>query len=254
MLPADRDVWYLGEQSRQFRVMDARALARIFASLSNAKQRSQFYVLKVGPGFAVSQHSLEMNLGMSASSGAADRLHIAAPVDYPDLDGPEAAVNAFQDWVEKLPVQHATAGYGFDLSWGREWEMVAMPQIMAAGRRFLAIEVRNRLTEIKLLNKLLSPAWLTYLRSDMIKMLGGDTRFGGKFDSDVKVIQCRDGVILRAGEKPPIGDTNRRATDLGPLKQVYRVVKPLCLNEWFATQLFRIEASDANAWFARLEQ
>jgi hypothetical protein len=179
---------------------------------------------------------------------------MAVPVEYPDLDGPEAAVNAFQAWVEKLPVQHATAGYGFDLSWGREWEMVAMPQIMAAGRRFLALEVRNRLTEIKLLNKLLSPAWLTYLRSDMIQMLGSDNRFEGKFDSDVKVIECRDGVILRAGETPPIGDTNRLATDLDPLKQVYRVVKPLCLNDWFVPQLFRIEASDANAWFARLEQ
>jgi len=255
LLPKGAPLFFLSSTAHNFREVNPRVLKRIHATLRDLGKKSQFYMFKDAPEFAVGTHSLELAMGIEPEDDEAVNLAYAAlPQSYPDEAGPDAAVEMFHKLVDEIPFRHATAGYGFDLVWGREWEQVAMPVIMAAGRRFLSLDVRERQAEQYLVDKLKSAAWLTFLHNDLLAKLGGPDRMNQVLTDRVGRVPSVRGMILRAGERPPVGDTNRHAPDLGPLREVNRFIEPIREESWVSTRLFRISPADANAWFSRLDE
>src|SRR5262249_40311602 len=142
--------------------------------------------------------ALEVSLGATKKDGIANFAHMALPVGYPEAVGAEAAVSAFTRLVEQVPFAHASAGYGFNMVWGREWEQAAMPGVMAAARRYLALDVRDRLLETRLREHVKGPGWLTYLGPDLLNEVGGKKALDA-LPADVGRLPVGSGVILRAG-------------------------------------------------------
>lgn len=211
-----------------------------------------FYALKDAPGFDAGSAALELRVGATRADGLSNVAYAAVPVGYPDRVGADAAVAAFVRWVEAVPFRHATAGYGFNMVWGREWEQEAMPKIMAAARRHLGVDVRERTLERLLLDTVKGPGWLTYLGPDLLARAQAIESLDA-LPAAVQRISVGGGVVLRAGPKPPVGDVSRRAPDLGALKHMAKFLRPLRVAGWDCAPSFEMEAEVANAWFARLD-
>jgi hypothetical protein len=178
---------------------------------------------------------------------------MALPAGYPAAAGAEAAAAAFVRLVGEVAFRHASAGYGFNMVWGREWEQEAMPRVMAAGRRYLALDVRDRGLEQQLLDQVKGPAWLTYLGPDLLERVGGKKAVDA-LPKEVGRVTVGEGMVFRAGKEPPVGDVNRRARDLGPLRAVARLLRPVRVEAWDMADFFEIDEDEANAWFERLDE
>lgn len=65
--------------------------------------------------------------------------------------------------------------------------------------------------------------WLTLVGAPIVQSLGGASRLQASLGSDIEVLDCRHGVVIKAGLRPAIGDVNRG--DVLPLyRRVYRVL------------------------------
>jgi hypothetical protein len=69
-------------------------------------------------------------------------------------------------------------------------------------------------------------SWLTLLGDSVVEKLGGERAIRSGVSSAVTVRRIGGGLFLLAGDLPPVGDVNRRAPDLGPVKEVARVTRP----------------------------
>ena len=101
-------------------------------------------------------------------------------------------------------------------------------------------------------NSVKSAAWITYLCNELFEELGGKQR-ADELAPDVKPISTSNGVIFRTGTLPPVGDKNRGAADIDNLRQVNSFIQPIRKASWYGWNMFEIDKSDANAWFARLD-
>jgi hypothetical protein len=252
-LPKEAALFYLSSKAHQFREVNPRTLQRIRASLKKLKDEEQFYMFKNAPEFATGSHSLELRMGIEPDDEAVNMLYAAFPVDHAATVGADRVVEGMRELMDRFPFRHASAGFGFDLMWGREWEQGGMPRIMAAARRFLALDVRDRNLEATMVDRVKSAAWLTYLHKDLFDAAGGAKRAREVLDEGVVEIPTARGVLLRAGNDPPVGDSNRGAPDLESLRKVNRFIAPIRETAWVSTNLFRISPPDADAWFSRLD-
>ena len=184
----------------------------------------QFYAIKDAEGFNVGSYSIELNL----SDAAPTRVMVALPLSF--VEGREqAAHDTFEALVSTFPFHVATAGYGFNLEWAREGEMAGEPAEIRAGLRFHGLMIRNRMQESFLSKQLKSAHWLTFVQHAIVEELGGKATF-----DDLEGVDAADvanGVLLRAGNAPPVGDINRQAPDLGPMKAVNDALRPIRIVE-----------------------
>ena len=254
LLPPGTSIYWLGKTSRQYKEVTPATLTRIRRTLADVEQAGQFYALKDAGEFSVGRSALERNLGMKDDALTPNRFYCVLPFEFPTQGGADAVAQQFQRIVEQLPIRHATAGYGFDLVWGREWEQDALPVMIRAARRFLALDVRDRLLEGTLLNQMKGAGWLTFLTDELLESLGGRAEAESACGRSVDVIPISRGIILRAGEFPPIGDVNRRALDIEPLRCVNSFIMPLRAKRWLMSTLFRADTFDPNDWFSRLDK
>ena len=251
LLSGKTDAYFIDLDAHQFRKITPRVLARLEKALEKLDKEMQRYMFKDGPGLSVQDHALELALGPSPKG--AKRVNLAFPIDYPEAKGPGEIIRLFTDWVDRFPFKHGSAGYGFDYGWS-ELEVEARPRMFALARRYLGFDLRDRSTETLLRERFKGPGWLTFIEHELLESLGGVPRIDATLTPDVQRISSRRGVILRAGNLPPIGDINRGAEDLGPLRQVNRFIAPRRLNDWVDSAVFRADELNANEWFSRLEK
>jgi Protein of unknown function (DUF3396) len=95
--------------------------------------------------------------------------------------------------------------------------------------------------------------WLTLLDNAFIESLGGLSQVKHSVGAGVDYVDLEGGTILKAGELPATGDTNRG--DFLPLyKQVYRSVRPLVEIATERSVAFNLEedfVEKTEAWFRR---
>jgi hypothetical protein len=253
LIPKDAQLAYINSKAHAFRAATPRVLQRVRGTLHDVDKSPQFYMFKDAPEFECGEHALEIQLGVQPVSEAGNVIYAAFPVSYSEGPNIEKFVSATQSLLEKVPIRTLAAGLGFNVVWGREWEQMAMPPIMATARRHLALDVRDRNLERFMTNSVKSAAWITYLCQELFEKLGGK-QTAEELAPDVKRMPAENGFILRASDLPPLGDKNRGAKDIDGLRQINAFIQPIRESSWYGWNLFRIDKSDANAWFARLDQ
>src|SRR6185437_3479782 len=90
--------------------------------------------------------------------------------------------------------------------------------------------------------------WITILSDDLLRVLGGrEALVRVMTDSDVR--ELPRSVFIRAAAKPPLGDVNRGATDIGRLPDLARFMQQ---NRVRIPHMFN-DSFDPERWLARFD-
>jgi Protein of unknown function (DUF3396) len=94
--------------------------------------------------------------------------------------------------------------------------------------------------------------WLTLLGPELVKALGGRDALAAKLAPGVSVLPAGDGLLVRAGERPEIGDVNR-AVFTPLLRSVAAAIEPVTyFNDWKSLgQLFADDQDRVLRWERR---
>lgn len=251
------EVHVIDKDGRSYKRLTDKLLTRVRARLVDpaaGPARYEFFHFKDTPGLAIGDTALELFLGATPASKGPNRVVAVFPLDVLDDSRIETVASTFAAWVDEIPFQHGTAGLGFNLGYGEEYESDVRPAMMAAGRRYLGIDVRTRLLEPALLGRVKGPGWLTYLRGDLLERLGGPERLRSKEFATLQQTPLKHGVLLRSDRKPPVGDVNRGADDIAGLRLINRFIKPIRQEQFIAPLSFGIDEVEGAAWLARFDQ
>lgn len=197
--------------------------------------------------FTVNEYSIDMVVG-SDHPRIGDRVCVALPLDY--LDKLDAL---FLSFIEALPFWGGVAGFGFEMVRGREYEQEAMPVMFRAAKRYHGLILRHRTQEDIMIKQLKTAGWLTFLDEELTALVGGHDLLNEKLSDTVSKKVIRGGILLRAGDVPPVGDVNRQDKDIEPMAEVNRAIRPIRLDKWFTSNLFRVDKDVADEWFSRLD-
>jgi hypothetical protein len=132
-----------------------------------------------------------------------------------------------------------------------------MPVNFQMARRLHGLMIRDRSQENLLVKKLKSAGWLTYLDREVIEKVGGEEALKAAVGSAVTVTPVGEGLLLRTGSTPPLGDVSRQDRDIEPLAAVNRAIKSVRLQRWLDPSLFNTDFQPhrefTDAWLARFD-
>lgn len=263
LVPPGTELFALGSKDRQYKKVTVASERRIRKTLSEAEQSGAFYTFKSAPEFSCGQFSCEISLG-SDSPLINDSVVLGLPVSWGDAADAARAVQVFEQLVSDFPFWGGIAGFGFDIVWGREFEQSAMPVNFRVAQRYHGILVRDRGMSSQLLvpagpglaplKCLPSAAWLTYLGEELVEAVGGVTGLQNAVGAAVTFKSLGQGLLLRAGDAPPVVDVNRPGEDNKALALLHRGIAKVIRDRWFHTySLLGVERDVADAWLHRFD-
>lgn len=92
--------------------------------------------------------------------------------------------------------------------------------------------------------------WLNLLSSELVQKLGGvDAVRAAVPQAELRPLE--HGLLIRSAFRPPVGDVNRQAKDIGCLPDVARLLRPIRFQAAGFGQ--PREVFDASAWLARYD-
>jgi len=157
--------------------------------------------------------------------------------------------------ADLVPFNHGMCGYTFKY-FHRAGSQYIDAWVGDKASRYLAIHPFRNHFEYYCRDHIANVNWITLLGEPMVQKLGGTSAMREALSADVVVTAIKHGTVLIAGEKPPLGDVNHGAKDLGPLREVHRLTEPLMLDR--TRQLNRIlnylfEEERALRWLDRFD-
>lgn len=161
-------------------------------------------------------------------------------------DGIEGVVDLLTTLADEVPFVCGTAGFGFSY-WSAD--RFAADQVRMMLPRYIAFD-HSDVGAISVLGRTPSASWLTFLNAAMVDQLGGLARLQQQAP-EITAHQMARGVRIRAAMRPPVGDVNRGAEDIGALPSLARWMKP----RRFSVSSFRgsqVEM-DVDAWLERFD-
>jgi hypothetical protein len=155
----------------------------------------------------------------------ANLVSLAFPPDW-GTDRADEMSKLVRELCEVFPYRSGYAGFSFECSPNEIEE--SQKHAWQKSMRWRGIDIFDFAHETIAANGdgVKGVGWLTILDNGFVKELGGPKKIRAALPESVDVVQVRNGIILKAGPKPQLGDANRR-NFLPEYKAVYRVIKPL---------------------------
>jgi hypothetical protein len=158
-------------------------------------------------------------------------LQILYPADSVDRVGVELFTERLHEILDPLPYHSAYVGYTL----GTSTLLQVSPysdqmdaRLFAVGKRFLGAEItRPHLENYEMAEHLRSPAWMTFISSELIDRIGGVKKVRAALKGDVGFRDTKHGVGIRAGERPALADKNRRQQVPVEQRALAGVLEPL---------------------------
>jgi hypothetical protein len=141
----------------------------------------------------------------------------------------EDAVSLVIEFAKMVPVRSGYAGFAFEYS--RYFAEEGCEHAWRYSMRHPGIEIQSPHGDelfATLKDSVYTTNWLTLLDRQFVKKLGGRQKLRASLPSTVQIYEIDNGLLLRAGEKPAIGDVNRN-DKLPDYRAVYEAVRPLTL-------------------------
>ena len=126
------------------------------------------------------------------------------------------------------PFQHGMCGYSFKY-FHREGSDRIHHWMGDKGLRYFAIHPFMNKYEYSCRHQLPNVNWVTLLGQEMTDKLGGIAAMRKALSEGLEVETLPHGTMLVAGETPPLGDRNALALDLGPLREVAKLTRPVSM-------------------------
>lgn len=251
-LLSDTEIFFLGPTSRSFKKMSDKLFARYKNDLRSDKV--EYLFIKDAPDFNIGFHSIEIALRDLSFPEALPRVYLAFPIKWIETELLKKVANEFIQMLDTLNVNYASMGLGFSIVFGREFEQAAATQLSAACSRYLGFDLPDRFTELSFKTEIKGPAWITYIDNEFAKKIDKDEIDTDHSINDLTITNMQNGILFRAGNMPPIGDKNRGAKDLEPLKALYRILKPICFQSWdISPFMAESTAEKFEKWLTRLQ-
>lgn len=249
--------------TNQYKKLTRALLRRMRKELSEIDKKPRMYAATSSPDCVVGDYSFELDLGETHPL-TNNLVFVALPLRAGEPEHVEGTVQFFEKMLGAAPFWGAIAGYGFDIVWGREFEMAAMPVNFTLSRRYQGVLVRDRLQSTALPEprppapprlRIPSVAWLNYFGPPLLDQLGGKDAL--EAGARAKGLSCKDvgaGVLVRACQAPPAGDVNRQEPELAALRALHELAEPVVLDTWFRSAgLLGVDHDTASVWLHRFE-
>jgi hypothetical protein len=182
----------------------------------------------------------------------ANILHMAFPPDW-GLSRTAEMLALMQELCGLFPFRSGHAGFSLECS-GYE-------QISSEGHAWKT-SMRHRGLDIFMVSKDMGAAgrdalkgvnWLTAVGDKLLKKVGGTKGLRKKLSEAIELIDVPGGVLIKAGPKPAVGDTNRN--DFVPLYQeVHQALAPViepAIERYGALSLWEESLVKTHAWLRR---
>lgn len=154
--------------------------------------------------------------------------------EFPATELAKNGRSIFLSFVEHLaslvPFSSGHVGYAFKYN-SRTDENQEHRWISYKAPRFLAFHPQLNDYEYFTRHRVANVGWLTLLGTELSEKLGGASGMRNALSDAVTVKPLPHGTMLIAGDDPPLGDVNYRAPDLGPLREVARLTRPLWIDD-----------------------
>jgi len=151
------------------------------------------------------------------------------PHDFLSKRGVDAFIEFVTTVASSHPFGSGVAGYGFHqlyLTFSNEaWNAIA-----AMAPRYIGFDIDSDGARHDSKGRVYNVSWLTLLGSALADSLGGAAGLRNALPESIGVRPLPTGVLLRAADQPIIGDVNRGADDVEPLRLLAQVTRPLRLS------------------------
>lgn len=178
---------------------------------------------------------------------------VVPPNGVVDVERADAFVDLAVQLANVLPVQSGHGGFAVYHS-----QRSASAQNRAGGHaapllmRHRGVDIGIPMdTTLQVRDAIKGVNWLTVLGDGLCDRLGGRESVKGALASPVRVYDLDAGLLLRTGDLPALGDTNRDVP-LGEYEAVNRVVRSLRLSNH--RQIPGMSMDQTEEWFARFDR
>lgn len=159
-------------------------------------------------------------------------------------------VDEFVAWyaglLEKLPFHSSHAGYAYKrVECSKDKASRGVDRKIS---RYYGFDPGYEPLRDKMLERTGNPQWLNAIDESLIEKLGGVARISRELRAS-KVIRLKNGLVIQGAPRPPVGDINRGASDIGSIPEIARLFKPLRT----PVSAFRGPV-DAQEWLARYDE
>ena len=138
--------------------------------------------------------------------------------------------NEFIEFVRRVALMHVFdsgfCGFAFNhlhLTFLEE----AFEAIGKLAMRYIGFDVNYDYVRMYARGHVYNVSWLTLLGKEIATKLGGIETIRNQLAKAASAAELGSGVMIRAAEAPIVGDVNRRALDIGGLRKVAQLTRPL---------------------------
>ena len=237
-----------------YKKLGKKTLATYLDALSSAEEGDEFFELHLGPGvepgpgYSVHLHATGLD-DPDTYPDQTNLLTLEFPPDFVEKRGAQAFIDFLLACVDRHPVYFALAGYAFQhavMTLASE----AQEEIAKAAMRYLGFDISYNDISDDLRGYVHNVSWLNVYGSALTKKLGGAAKLKGQLSEGATLTELKHGVLVRVSPLPPIGDVNKKAPDIQPLKALAQVVKPIRI----ATDYLGSDDDEfAERWLTRLD-
>ncbi len=149
-------------------------------------------------------------------------LRLEFPPDGAEGDRLDTLLTFVKDVAAHFPYSVGSVGFGFSY---HIFDRFARKQINAMLPRYLAFDASSIYPRLFMRGRTPTAAWINLLDAPTLQQLGGREALERAVPA-AEVAQVGNGVMVRAARRPPVGDVNRRAPDIGLLPALARFMKP----------------------------
>ncbi|MCU0636586.1 MAG: DUF3396 domain-containing protein [Gemmatimonadaceae bacterium] len=150
--------------------------------------------------------------------------------EFPLEDLDRIGADALEEWVvsqvELAPVESAQFGYSFN-QLQRSYTSEADDFVEARALRWQGLDILEPDLAREARGHLPNVNWLTVLGDALVAQVGGASALRAALPSAIRARTIRGGLLLRCAALPPVGDMNRDAADLEPLRAVAAATRAL---------------------------
>ena len=260
-IPKDALRWYATETMAKHRSVTKRVLSMLPTWLAPGAPAREYIALELKDGERVEDAPHYMLQVFSEESPDPKEERIDARFFRLILpyrvgrDRSAEMVHLFASLCRTAPCRHALAGYALVCS--RYSEFPSQTHAVAFGMRHPGVDILIDIADSSVVgvHSIKGASWLTMIDQRFVAQLGGLNAVRNSLIDGVELIELDNGVILRAGATPDIGDTNRRDT-LPAYRAAFAIVRPLLEPAIARKPGFALADADAEerarAWFLRL--
>lgn len=253
--------WALvGESASELKPIGSTTIARCISRLqpkAPAKGDMTYFVLQGpeedNPAFRVellAHHTVPQTArGIRGSSFVEFRF----PTEYLETRGIEGIVQLAAEMAAM--VSYDSGYFAPAISWSYESDLYLARKIIGPlGVRHPGVDIHFNGSSCYAIDKRCrGPYWLTFLGRDLVAALGGGSALQTSFSPPITTQTVGDGILIRAGKEPEIGDVNR-SQDVPLLRKVAHAIEPVTFfgDTAIKTYLFNDEDEKFERWDRRL--